>query len=70
MTIAGHSFVGGRCACGWRWVDLRAVGTEHVGAKHIAHIGELNDSEVREIAVAREAEDAAIARAMGWERAA
>jgi hypothetical protein len=66
-TIAGHKFVNGRCSlavngvdCGRRWVDIRNYTDADVGTSDIAHIGNLNANEAREIMAQKRKEEVAM----------
>lgn len=64
MTIAGHVFVNGRCACGRIWLDIRNTTREDIGLSHIAHIGQLTDMEYTQIEEQRREEDDRFQNAM------
>jgi hypothetical protein len=72
-VIAGHQFAntpnGRRCmshqsdgsgVCYRAWVDIRNATEADLGATGIAHVGKLNDAELREIITEREREEAAL----------
>jgi hypothetical protein len=72
--IAGHTFVNGVCVaekqdgspCLRRWVDIQYFGPPDVDTPDIAHVGNLNMYEARQIEEYKQKQDAAIANAFGW----
>lgn len=63
MTVAGHTFINGRCHCGRKWVDIRNCDETFVAAVGVACVGQLNMAEANQILTARADEDARIERA-------
>lgn len=77
--IAGHHFEdtpnGCRCTrqtsdgtglCYRSWLDIRGASADDVGKPDIAHVGSLNDLELKEIIVEREREELAVWEAVSY----
>lgn len=74
MTIAGHDFdpITNRCTlmrsdgnlCNMHWHTIRNVTEADVGQMGIAHSQDLRTNEYQQIVAQRDAEDAALERAM------